>query len=144
MQQIEIQTGVPTKSGMYVVYTESELPSSDFPEKRMLMYMVGSPYGWWYPSSDQTHRGVVYGWVGPLPTSKISTLRQGKRKERKFAIGHEAKEHGQHFTGGPFDTLKEALDVLGEEGECLCRITRNSKPKILRKWENETWERVKK
>ena len=130
---------------MYVVYTDSLLgEGGKFPDKQMLMFMHGERVTkpWWYPKSDSNFRGKVYGWIGPLPSPKISDLQ--KRPTKKFAIGPCSEiQHGV-FIHGPFNSIKEVLEEYGDEGDCIASLVVDKEPKVIRKWSDDTdsWEKV--
>ena len=138
---MKIQTTFPPKEqGMYVCYVKNDTYPDDFkyPEKILLMWMHNNNGKWGYPSSDQDFRGTVYGYIGPLPAPKISELRKTKKK---FAIGKIDSVTFHSFIFGPFDSLKEAKEVYGAEGQCICVIKGDTYPKILRVWDsnNDQW-----
>lgn len=67
MDNLEIETGNPPRNGMYVAYVNSEYINT-YAEKIFLLNIDGK---WGYPGSDQLYRGIVHGWIGPLPGLKL-------------------------------------------------------------------------
>lgn len=58
----------PKATGLYVAYVNDlENPKVKFAKRIFLMW----DKGWFYPSSDQRHRGTVYQSVGPLPPLEL-------------------------------------------------------------------------
>lgn len=59
----------PEQLGLYVVYTNDGF-TDRFAGRELLSW-----HGRWYrPMSDQTYRGHVYGWIGPLPAMELATM----------------------------------------------------------------------
>ncbi len=135
---LKVQQGdSPDATGMYIVFTESPI-GDDFTDRKLLMFMKGdTPKNWWYPGSDQSFRGTIYGYIGPLPILKKSNFK--KRPTKKFAVGtYPDAAHGA-FLHGPFDSIKEACEIDGEEDGCIVRLLANKEPKVIRIWENGEW-----
>jgi len=137
---MKVQTTFPPKEqGMYVCYTEVS-EGFNYPQKVLLMWVNDT---WGYLSSDQTYKGRVYGYIGPLPAPKISELQQ---VNKKFVIGPLAEVEFGLFTHGPFDSIKEATAENGEEGQCICVVHKDEskKAKIIRLWDEftRTWEKI--
>jgi hypothetical protein len=58
-----LNKGTPTFSGVYAVYVDDP-DAAQLAKRDFLMWHDGR---WSYPHSDQNFRGVVHGWIGPLP-----------------------------------------------------------------------------
>lgn len=67
---MEISVGQPLADGQYVCYVDNRLLPA-FTERKILMWFKGQ---WSYPMSDQTYRGRIYGWIGPLPVRKTEAF----------------------------------------------------------------------
>ncbi len=124
-----IQTGNPTEQGMYIAYTEHR-HSQVLIERVLLMY-VG--YSWSYPSSDQLFRGKIYGWIGPLPILKLEDI-ESEDLPIKYAIALDIDGYHGAFLNGPFESLDEALDCVGEEGHYIYELYLDKESKRIRKW----------
>ncbi len=46
---------------------------------------------------------------------------------------------------GPFNTIREASELIGDEGEYIVSLIIGKDPKLLRKWSDITsnWERIR-
>ena len=64
---MEVQTGIPTLPGVYVVWIDDVHVRNPKYTKR---YLMDYNDGWFYPHSDQKLRGPIYQWLGPLPALK--------------------------------------------------------------------------
>lgn len=123
---MKIQTGIPSKSGTYVAYTDDKNPM--YPKKKLLMYVDNK---WGYPSSDQMYRGVIFGWIGPLPTPSIENL---KYKIKKYAITTIMGREFGSYKAGIFDNFDQALDEIAEDGDFIWEIDVDGSKKALAKW----------
>ncbi len=56
----------PASDGLFVCYVDNPL-LPEFTDRLILMRFKGE---WTYPMSDQKYRGMIYGYLGPLPTIK--------------------------------------------------------------------------
>jgi hypothetical protein len=54
---------MPEFAGVYVAYVNPAHPEIPRADRIILLYHVD----WFYQGSDQKYRGIVYGYVGPLP-----------------------------------------------------------------------------
>ena len=133
----------PEAQGMYVCYIEPFIEGFNYPHKELLMWVGGV---WGYPSSDQNCSREIYGYIGPLPSPKITDLyKTNKSSHKKFAIGTlEDIKHGA-FIDGPFNTIQEATNVYGEQGQCICVVYTDKDPKFIRVWDHlmNEWKRIK-
>lgn len=126
---MKIQTGRPEKEGTYVTYIDEGV--SSYPEKKLLIW---DNIDWWYPCSDQFYRGIVYGWIGPLPSPKIDNLKYSKKK---YAITTEMGREFDSYKQGIFDTLEEALDCTGDNGDFIYDINTDGSKYQLAKWSDK-------
>lgn len=78
-RKLKIQTGTPTKVGVYVVFADSEL-GSPFTDRKIMMWHEGR---WHYPGSDQRYRCKIHGWIGPLPIMKLTAESENANSEKK-------------------------------------------------------------
>ena len=111
---------------------------SIWPDKMFLSWYEGQ---WYHRGSDQKYRGEVFGHLGPIPSMRMRDLH--KRTDKKFAIGKYPEIMHGCFTGGPFNTIKEATETWGEEDQYIAKIVIGEEPKVIRKWITSTWERIK-
>lgn len=133
---MKIQTGIPKKNGVYVTYIElHDEIKYKYPDKILLTYINGV---WNYPRSDQFFRGNVLGWIGPLPSPTIDEL---NKTVVKYAIGNDLTKESFHT--GPFDTLQQALNECGCNGDYLFKLFMNKKSKPIYKATTKGWERVR-
>jgi hypothetical protein len=58
---------------MYVVYEDVYVP---YARKLFLRFIKGK---WWHSGSDQKFRGVIVGYIGPMPSPKIDGFRHRRR-----------------------------------------------------------------
>lgn len=140
MQEFKIETNLPPKKdGVYVAYTEHPMGVDfPYPEKQLFTYINGK---WHYTGSDQTFRGKVYAYIGPLPQPTVKTL---LKANMSFAIGEYymgGRPDGDiGFTNGPFDTVKEALECFGSDGKYIFKLNdKDSSVKESYKWLNDNW-----
>ena len=64
---MDIQEGIPIRSGLYVAYVNGPVEISA--DRVLLMWFDGQ---WFYPKSDQAYRGHIYGYLGPLPVMPLT------------------------------------------------------------------------
>ena len=137
---MKIKTGSPSQNGMYIAYVEPAMELSIWPDKMFLSWYEGQ---WYHRGSDQKYRGEVFGHIGPVPSMRMRDLH--KRPDKKFAVA--VNEDGMYgcFKHGPFNTVKEATEIIGEEGEYIVTLIIGKDPKVIRKWSEtaSTWERSK-
>lgn len=136
---MEIKTGNPTKLGTYLGYVD--LPfDSKFMEKKLLFWQNGE---WWYFGSDQKFRGHVNCWIGPFPSPTLDDINSPEHV--KFAICTYEGFKNNAYLAGPFNTLSEASENYGNEGEYVIRITKNKAVPVLR-WDESKpgWRKKKK
>lgn len=62
---LPLLTGTPPRPGSYVAYVDDDAVRLPGLRKRILL--TWSDDRWGYPCSDQNFRGIVHGFVGPLP-----------------------------------------------------------------------------
>lgn len=136
-EKIKIQTGDPTENGTYVAYIRHEFVAK-YSDKLLLMWINGK---WGHRMSDQWYRGEVLGWVGPLPAATISQL---GAICVKYAIS--VLPDGLHgaFIDGPFDSVKEALEVYGREGQYIFELHLNQEAELIGKWSEKKQKWLKK
>lgn len=133
---MKINKDDPVKNGMYVVYTGDQYIRG-YPDRKLLMFINKR---WGYPNSDQMFYGKVHGWIGPLPAPKISDL---ERISVKYAIAFRPDgEHGA-FIDGPFDSLYEALEVIGEKGHYIYELHLDQESVPIRKWSDKKMKWLK-
>ena len=62
---IKYKTGKPTERGVYACRVDDLDAVEDF---RLLtdVFLMWYDEKWWYLKSDQSFRGPVHGWVGPM------------------------------------------------------------------------------
>jgi hypothetical protein len=65
MKTLEYNTGDPIEKGVYACRVDGKMPP--FHEDKFLMWFDGD---WGYLGSDQSYRGVVHGWIGPLSRTR--------------------------------------------------------------------------
>lgn len=68
---MSVEQGDPPTAGMYVAYIEPYNPGFPVARRELLLWYDGR---WCYNGSDQFYRGVVYGWIGPLPTRRVESF----------------------------------------------------------------------
>ena len=122
---MKIEVGNPSQAGMYVCFVEAGV--SQYPEKKLLMWYDG----WSYPSSDQKYRGIIYGWIGPLPAPSIHNL---KYLHTKYAITNMVGREFDSYKQGVFNTLEEAMECSGDEGDFIWEISADGEKKAISKW----------
>ena len=127
--ELKVNKGKPTKRALYVAYVDTPIPESKFLQKKLLMWMNDDE--WWYPGSDQIHRGKVYGWIGPLPTPTKDSI----DSDSAYAIGNEKNK----YSNGPFQTLEEARSIIGDSGTFIFQIKADSS----RSWAVAKWNERK-
>lgn len=132
----------PEKDGMYVVYEDTYLR---FPKKVFLTYLDSK---WSYPSSDQKFRGVIIGYIGPMPSPKTSEL--VGEPDVKYAISQMPEGLHGCFKQGPRTLLKDMEDEVGDEGDYIFKLESlpdgESTSKPVRKWSDKkiAWLKRKK
>lgn len=131
---MKINRGEPTKNGVYVCYVEIS-SGYDFLEKRLLTWLDNQ---WSYTGSGENCTAEVYGFIGPLPSPKKKDL--VKKKIKKFAIGILPDIMHGAFMDGPFDSIKDALDTEGEEGQFIATVTIDKAPKLTYSWDEPSFE----
>lgn len=66
-RKLVYQTGEPTEVGVYACRVPFAGLAGHLHEDVFLMWLDGC---WNYVTSDQTYRGKVFGWIGPLPRTR--------------------------------------------------------------------------
>jgi hypothetical protein len=66
---MEIQTGIPTVDGLYLVFVPSDLP--EYSRPLVLLWRAAQ---WNYPNSAIRYDRRVWGWLGPLPCGKLAEM----------------------------------------------------------------------
>ena len=125
---IEINTGKPDKAGMCVCYIESEV--GGYPDKKLLMWFDG----WWYPSSDQKFRGVVFGFIGPIPAPTIVEL---ENMNKQWFIGTSLEAETDSFKRGSFQSIDDAMNQTAKDGYFIWEKSCNGAMKKVSKWSGE-------
>jgi hypothetical protein len=131
---MNIQNGPPTKIGMYVVYVDAG--NSQYPKKELMIWSDGE---WSRPGSDQRQRRAIYGWIGPLPSPSTEKL---KYRIKKYAIGTEMGREFGSYKAGIFDTMEQALDEIGDDGDFVYEISSDSSVKAVAKWSKKKFDWV--
>lgn len=131
---MKIETGYPTEIGTYVVY--SDIGNTPYPKKELLIW---SDNKWNRPGSDQNYRSVIFGWIGPLPSPSIEKL---KYNIKKYAIGTEMGREFSTYSAGIFDTMEQALDEIGDDGDFVWEISSDSSVKAVAKWSKKKFNWV--
>lgn len=133
---MKINKDDPLETGLYLVYVDYPY-TSNFADKRLLLWHDGY---WMHKSSDQLYRGEVYGWIGPIPAMKFS---ENDKLSVKYAIAFRPDgEHGA-FIDGPFDSLYEALEVIGEKGHYIYELHLDQESVPIRKWSDKKMKWLK-
>ena len=137
---MKIKTGDPSQNGLYVAYVQPSAELSIWPDKMFLSWYETQ---WYHTGSDQKYRGEVFGHLGPLPSMRMRDLK--KRPDKKFAIAVDADGAYGCFVHGPFNTVKEATELIGDEGEYIVSLIVGKEPKLIRRWSDITsnWERLR-
>lgn len=133
---MKIETGSPKKKGTYVLYINSG--ASSHPEKKLFIW---DGYVWVYPSSIQSYKGIVYGWIGPLPLPKIDNLRYNKKK---YAITNEMGREFDSYKQGVFNSLEKAFECVADEGDFIWELNVDGRKKAVGKWSNKKNKWLKK
>lgn len=136
MLELKIKNGNPPENGMYVVYVDHRYVCA-YPDKKLLMYVNGR---WGYLNSDQNFRGKVHGWIGPLPMPSLKDL----NSDIKYAIAILPDGLHGSFQDGPFDTLDEAEDTIGEKGQYIFELDLENDAEVIRKWSEKKQKWLKK
>ncbi len=65
--------------------------------------------------------------------------------KKKFATGMLPDGLHGGFLNGPFDTIKQATNSIGDEGEYIFALQIDRVPKVIRWWDDKTltWEKFK-
>lgn len=132
--ELKVAIGNPRIDGMYVAYVEGII--EPYTKRELLMWVYGV---WSYPGSDQKYRGTIYGWIGPLPTPRVSDL-----VKTYYAIG--SKKEGQWaFTDGPIDDIQELLEGGGAKGDYIVQLVEYANSHIKEyRWNHKTssWRKL--
>lgn len=142
MSEIKLKIGNPTRNGTYVCYIEHDhMPR--YPDKKLLVWHEGR---WGYRMSDQFFRDTVLGWVGPLPTPSMDDLGILNNTNLcvKYAIGIMPDGFHGAFLHGPFGTLAEAEDEVGDPGQYIFELHLDQDAEVVRKWSNRKIKWLKK
>lgn len=123
----EINKSDPKESGVYVAYVEHQFLDK-YPDKELLMWHDGY---WSHRMSDQKYRGKVYGWIGPLPSPTMEDL---VGEIVKYAIGTLPDGLNGAFINGPFNNIKDAEEIIGNNGQYIIELHLDSDCIPIRKW----------
>lgn len=135
---MQINTGNPEKNGMYVCYVDIPIESK-FMEKKLLFWYDSE---WMYPGSDQRCREYVNCWIGPLPSPTKDDL--NKDPNVRYGIASKRRVKNGAFVHGPFETLNQATEVIGDDEEYIFKLTEDGTFQPVRKWDNKRgWLRRK-
>ena len=132
---MKVQTGTPTKQGMYIIYEGDSFPG--LPHKQLMMWINNR---WGYPSSTENYRGNVLGWIGPLPTP---TLEELVNKGELYVVYVSMENHGG--LDGPTKDLNELLELDGEKGNVIAKVYEESGViEYLYKWSprKSKWRKI--
>lgn len=126
---MEIQTGIPNESGVYVCYIDLEFKSR-FMEKKLFFFHKESQ-DWMYLGSDQRFRGVVNCWIGPLPSPTKDDLETSI--DVRYAISTKEKAKLGSFKNGPYEFLTQATEQIGDKDDYIFKLV-ESDCECIRKW----------